>query len=301
MRSYNATFHITEKELVKILEQQLPALKVNAIHKIGEGWDNYVYEINSAYIFRVPRRKVAIKLLETEQHVMPTLASHLNLPVSAPIYYLKPSKLFPYLILGYKKIDGVSGDAFDYTMSDYKRIARTLGQFLKTLHNLDAKMMGLEKLLPNSVRGEQQQMCNTLQERWRDLQTQASWSQYQNKIDAILANVNTDFLSEGKSCIVHGDLYSRHLIIDDAINLTGIIDWGDVSYSHFVIDLMVVYQFLPTEAHEYFFAEYGNVSADILDYAKFLGLYSAIALLWYGSDMNDKNLLKTAEKTLLFL
>ena len=124
---------------------------------------------------------------------------------------------------------------------------------------------------------------------------------YQKKFENITAKVSSINLIIDQPCIVHGDLYSRHLLFSKNNKLNGIIDWGDVSQSHYVIDLMVVYQFLPAEARKIFFKIYGEQPQAILDYAQFLGLYSATALLYYGTDVGDKSLIKSAIKTLEFL
>ena len=52
------------------------SLKVKTIILIGEGWDNLVYLVNDDIIFRFPRRKVAISLLEREMWVLRKIAKN---------------------------------------------------------------------------------------------------------------------------------------------------------------------------------------------------------------------------------
>ena len=54
--------------------------------------------------------------------------------------------------------------------------------------------------------------------------------------------------SDAPLCWVHGDLYARHLLLDDHKKLCGVIDWGDVHLGDRALDLSIAYSFLPAEA-----------------------------------------------------
>ena len=51
---------------------------------MGAGWDNTAYLVNGEWVFRFPRRTIAVPLLEAEGRVLPKLAPRLPLSDSAP-------------------------------------------------------------------------------------------------------------------------------------------------------------------------------------------------------------------------
>src|SRR5262245_20040456 len=50
----------------QLIEAQFPALRPVFARLVGEGWDNTAYLVNEAFIFRFPRRLVAVPLIKTE-------------------------------------------------------------------------------------------------------------------------------------------------------------------------------------------------------------------------------------------
>jgi aminoglycoside phosphotransferase (APT) family kinase protein len=60
--------------------------------------------------------------------------------------------------------------------------------------------------------------------------------------------------------LVHGDLHVRHLLVDDAGVLAGVIDWGDVCRAHPSADLSLFWSLLPAAGRHAFLAAYGPQS-----------------------------------------
>lgn len=97
-------------------------------------------------------------------------------------------------------------------------------------------------------------------------------------------------LPNENKCLVHGDLYSRHLMFNNG-QLTGVIDWGDVGINNRSIDLSVIWSFYPSSCHGLFLEKYGKVDEETWHYARFLGLYSALTVILYANDIGDQLLL----------
>jgi aminoglycoside phosphotransferase (APT) family kinase protein len=96
---------------------------------------------------------------------------------------------------------------------------------------------------------------------------------------------SSDFLS-----LVHGDFYPRHIILNAFNEVTGVIDWGDVGLCHPAIDLAIAYTFLPVTSHAQFEQEYGLITQNTWELARFRALYSASLSSIYGASINDQNL-----------
>jgi len=81
--------------LAKILiEAQFPVLRPVFARLLGAGWDNTAYLVNEAFIFRFPRRQVAVPLIQTEIDLLPWLSSRVPLRVPVPTYAGQPSVLY---------------------------------------------------------------------------------------------------------------------------------------------------------------------------------------------------------------
>jgi aminoglycoside phosphotransferase (APT) family kinase protein len=66
------------------------------IEYLGEGWDNIVYLVNKEFVFRFPRRKIAVQLIEREWNILPNLKDKLNLKIPLPIFKGVPSSEYEF-------------------------------------------------------------------------------------------------------------------------------------------------------------------------------------------------------------
>lgn len=92
------------------------------------------------------------------------------------------------------------------------------------------------------------------------------------------------------TCLVHGDLYSRHLLVDENNQLCGVIDWGDVHLGSPAIDLAIAHSFLPPSAHDIFRRAYGSLEEDTWQWARFRALYHSTAIAVYSHEVSDETL-----------
>lgn len=292
-------FSISEEIVKKVLLKQF-SLKVEDSCLIGEGWDNRAYLINNTWIFRFPRRKETIAGLEREMRILPKIHSLLPLNIPQPAYFGVPSDDFPEVFYGYKKLVGTSGCALLLSSSEYIETAYNLGLFLKKLHSIVIENLHLEPidLEPIFNRLELDNLFINLHNRLKEVEKFYDMKIYEEKIKNICSMARTYQFDNEKLVLTHNDLYHRHLLFNNLGQLTSVIDWGDCGLSNFVVDLGVLYQYFPSYAHASFFQAYGKVSNDALDYARFLGLYYAIALLWFGNARNDHDLVRSSLGTL---
>ena len=58
---------------------------------------------------------------------------------------------------------------------------------------------------------------------------------------------------------VHGDLYSRHLVVGDDRLVRGVIDWGDTHLGDPALDLAIAWMFLSTAYRGTFKDAYGEI------------------------------------------
>ena len=99
---------------------------------------------------------------------------------------------------------------------------------------------------------------------------------------------------ERPRCLIQGDLYSRHLIVDVDGAVTGVIDWGDSHLGDPAVDLMIALTFLPAEATDAFLDAYGPVDPATWRLARFAALWHAASCALYARDIDDADLLREA-------
>src|SRR5262245_56742778 len=121
-----------------LIEEQWPALAPVLARVLGAGWDNTVHLVNNAFVFRFPRRSVAVPLIETELKLLPWLAPQLPLAIPNPCFAGTASLRYPCPFIGYPWIPGHTMTGLNLPDSERKAMAKPLGTFLAALHTVPA-------------------------------------------------------------------------------------------------------------------------------------------------------------------
>jgi aminoglycoside phosphotransferase (APT) family kinase protein len=116
----------------------------------------------------------------------------------------------------------------------------------------------------------------------------------------ILSDTPADFVPRDDH-LCHGDLYTRHLLVDSSGAPTGIIDWGDIHCGEPALDLAIADSFIPPAAADHFFSRYGPITRAQRRVARFRALHYALMLLIYGRDIGDNALVREGLTALRFL
>lgn len=137
MQPWTPDVELTEDIARRLIEGRFPQLDVRSIQRIGEGWDNAAYLINSEIVFRLPHRKQGAALMETECAVLAYLNSH-DPPISipSPVYVAAPGSDYRYPFAGYPLIPGNTADGESWTDDARAATAEPLGKFLSWLHEI---------------------------------------------------------------------------------------------------------------------------------------------------------------------
>lgn len=255
--------------------------------RFGEGWDNVAFLVDDTWVFRFPRRKVAVRLLETEIAVLPRLPE-LPIPIPRPVHVGEPSELFPHPYAGYRKLSGVTACRTQLDDATRSACAEPLARFLRTLHAAEPPV-GLPA--DEFGRMDLERRFEQVRERFREvidageLATDAPWRR-------MLADAPVDYVTPA-TVVCHGDLYDRHLLLDQGA-LCGVIDWGDVHRGDAAVDLSVAHRFLPPAALERFREVYGSVPEPTWVAARFRALHHSVACLRYALDVGDRDLARAS-------
>ncbi|HEY3766494.1 MAG TPA: phosphotransferase [Gaiellales bacterium] len=265
---------VVGEELARALVGDLvPGLRAAPMRLLGEGWDSTVWLVDGEWVFRFPRREVVIAGFVREIEVLPLAAPRLPLPVPLAVHRGRPDDRFAWPWAGFRLLPG--RELADAAPPERDRTAhgRTLGRFLRALHDIDPGDVAPEAgpLPVDPVRrADMPFRAGRAQARLQRLAEIGLW--------AAPAGV-ADMLDEARALpepeaytLVHGDLHLRHLLIGDDGGLAGVIDWIDVCRADPAIDLPLYWAYLTPAGREAFHAEYGPVGADRLLRARVLAV-----------------------------
>ena len=229
-----------------LLSEQHPDLADLELTELANGWDNVLFRLGDELVVRLPRRQLAVPLVEHEQRWLPELAPLLPLPIPAPVRVGVAGAGFPWPWSICPWFPGTS--ALTTPPTDLGETAESLGAFLRALHRpapdgapvnpfrgiplADRAPRTLESLdhLGGAVDGP------ALRSLWDDLAPTPPWA--------------------ASPVWVHGDTHPGNLVVE-AGRLTAVVDFGDLCSGDPASDLAVAWMLIPAEHRDAFRAAVG--------------------------------------------
>jgi aminoglycoside phosphotransferase (APT) family kinase protein len=274
-----------------LVADRMPHLRDAPMRLLGEGWDSTVWLAGEEWLFRFPRREVVVPGFLREVEVLPRLAPSLPLPVPVAEIQGEPGARYGWPWAGFRLLPG--RELADAGADDAARArhGRELGRFLRALHDVDpaAATAGGELLPVDPVRrGDMPFRVARTEEGLERLANLGLWRPSPG-LAALLEQARA--LPESDELVVcHGDLHLRHLLVSDAGDLAGVIDWIDVCRADAGIDLMLYWGYLTPAGRAAFHEEYGPVDDARLLRARVLTVSIWGILAEYAHDVGTERL-----------
>ncbi len=255
----------------QLLTEQHPDLQNLSIQFVDSGWDNAMFHLGDRLAVRLPRRAIAARLLEKEQHWLPQLAKQLPIAVPVPHRIGLPSPLYPWHWSVIPWLSGQTADEIRLNMNH----ARQFALFLKALH-----IAAPDNAPKNPFRGVPLiQRVTMMNERMQRVEAQTAVitptlrSLWQQAVDAPI---------DLESTWIHGDLHSRNILVDKS-GIIGVIDWGDLAVGDRATDLAAFWYLFPEQhLRQPAIKAYGEVSEATLARAKGWAILFGVVLLDSG-------------------
>ena len=255
-----------------LIAAQFPEIRLDALRLIGEGWDNTVWLVDEQWVFRFPRRTLAIPGVEREIRALSSLAPRLPLPVPAPVFVGEPADGFPWPFFGARFLPGT--EPLGLSEGQRAGLARPLGEFLRALHASDVPDLPADPF----GRADMAIRVPGVRERFAALAAEDLWHA-PSSVYALL-DAAAELPVPEPTVVCHGDLHLRHLLVDDDGAAACVIDWGDLCRGDPSIDMPLVWALLPNR--DDFLAAYGPVTEDQLLRARVLALFLCAVLALYA-------------------
>jgi aminoglycoside phosphotransferase (APT) family kinase protein len=288
---WKAEFDITPLLASRLIYGQFPFLAGLPIAELTSGWDNAAFLVDGQWVFRFPRRQIAVGLVLKEIRSLPALASRLPLSIPNPVHVGVAGTEYPYPFAGYRLIAGTTACRVDLNDGERTAIAEPLAGFLRILHAIphgEALELGIggDVIHRLDVDHHAPAACQRID---RMVQRGDATAVQADALRGCLAEAAVARVPR-VTTLVHGDLYVRHLVLDELHCLSGIIDWGDLHLGDQAMDLMIAYLVLPATARRRFFSVYGSIDEDTRRLARFRGAVHLGHLLDFAHATRDQAL-----------
>lgn len=288
-----------------LVRKHFPDLSFSSARILATGWDNTVVLLDDDWVFRFPRRAIALAGIEREIAWLPWIAGQVGVPVPVPVF-VGDYDGWPYW--GGRHLAGE--ELARSPGIDRVPVAAAVGRFLAALHATAVPDGASFGHLPVDPFGRADSASRAARARsvlaeLIDLGLFAA----DDALDAILGAGARLGPVTGVPVLSHGDLYSRHVLIEHSLiehslnehklvdpggQVSGIIDWGDLCMAVPAVDLAVAYSAFAGAARAALFAAYGPVDAETELRAKTFAVFSAASVAHYAHDTGDGVLLAEA-------
>ncbi len=236
IRTPKAEQHIDEALVRDLLREQQPALADAPITALDVGWDNALFRLGDEHVVRLPRRAVSVQLIDHETTWLPRLADRLPIAVPTPVYLGRPGCDYPWPWTVLPWLPGRSADLDPPDATQAERFA----DFLLALHQPapDDAPRNPFRGVPLAERAERVEQRMDELRQTTDAITPNAVRAWRNALDADDATT---------SCWLHGDLHARNVLVQDG-EITGVIDWGDITSGDAATDLAGVWSLFDNPA-----------------------------------------------------
>jgi aminoglycoside phosphotransferase (APT) family kinase protein len=268
-------------EAAALVGGQFPELRGAPVEPLATGWDNTVHLVGREWVFRFPRREVALPGVRRELSHLPRLAARLPLPIPEPRLVGHPTADFPWPFWGARLIPG--RELAEAGLSASVPAATAVGEFLRALHDPDlAEAFGAG--LPDDPMGRATPQVRVPLTRPRlcRLAERGAWTP-DPEVDRLLAEAEPIGPPAGALRIAHGDLHQRHVLVGDDDRVAGVIDWGDLCRADPAVDLSLAYGAFAGPARAALLAAYGGVDPEREARARVLAVSLCAALAEYAA------------------
>lgn len=268
----------------RTIADQFPELSGHPVRRIGEGWDNAVFGVGEAWVFRFIHRSTALEGSAAELAVLAALPDDLPLPIPRPRFIGTPTSEVPWPFWGAPLLPGSEIAEADLPDDARTGVAGAVGAFLARLHDpaLAARVVAATAGRGVTLRVDPWSRASPVDivpraRRTLDRLRSAGTMPPDQTVDRLLADAARLGSPDGEPVVVHGDLHVRHLLVSDGAP-SGVIDWGDAGLGDPAIDLMIAFQAFAGAARDAFRDAYGPIGVDTELRARALAVHIAAAL-----------------------
>ncbi len=222
-------------QITEIVHAVAPTLENASIRRAGKGECYEAWWVGDDHVFRVPLDKSEGRALEVEMAVLPQLAEKLEVKIPAP-EFLWRDETTEYVVLGHRAVHGkpLTSERLAH-LSSLRRdaLAVVISPFFTQLHDYPLESVDVELPLVANLNGRRENISaieKLVFPRMTSLDVAACID-----MEKYFAPCPPE-----KWTLLHGDLGPEHIFLDENDEVTGIIDFGNLSRGDPNFDLSAV-------------------------------------------------------------
>jgi aminoglycoside phosphotransferase (APT) family kinase protein len=227
--------------VARTLDRQFPELAPARVAYLGAGMDSVAFEVNGRWVFRFPTRSAVERQLLVERALLPALATALPVAIPSFEFHGAPDVDFPRHFEGYAKLPGVPAVKIESRKIDFAAIARQLGEFLTALHRFPvsgALRLGAETSRMEDYFDEVRASALDI----LPVVGRVASADLIDRVQRYLESLRALSAAPWPLVLTHHDLHAEHVLLDETGDqVTGVIDWGDVSIADPTVDFVGIF------------------------------------------------------------
>ena len=241
-----------DEDFEKIIKNSLKDKEIKSINQISTGWTNIVFEVNTNdgnYFFRFPRdefwSKTIVKDCEFSKYI------HNKTDYNTVQLNLLYDNNRPFSM--HKKIEGtvLSDKMNDLSKEQIEELSKEIADFMFQLHNVkfDKKDIFETKNIGLNLVDFLDELLDV----------------HVNPEDKVFWKYD-EFAKKDNNCLVHGDLNSGNIILDENNHIAAIIDLGFAGFGNKYFDIARIIGRCPKSFREEIVKNYELLEQKKLDY-----------------------------------
>ncbi len=225
--------------LLKRLAAEFPELSWRSYEYIDRGWDHEVLILDGRLVFRFPNDDFYLRRLSAEVEILGRIGS--LSAVRVPQYsYLAANAGFA----GYPLVPGatLTKQHFDsLSVDDRAEIARQLAALISLMHTLSEDDVGGEvgSIAASDLDETHAQIKSQARARLPSVLSAADMT----VVREIIADSDLLLAEPFSPVLIHGDIYSEHLLWDGRERQLGVIDFSDMNLGDAAFDFAELYEY----------------------------------------------------------
>ena len=213
-----------DEDFENIIKNSLPNREIHSIRSVTTGWTNIVFEVSTndgCYFFRFPRDEFWIKTIVKDYDFAKFINGKTDFKTAELSLLYDNGRPFSM----HKKIDGtvLVSKMNDMSDEEIKVVSKDIAKFMYQLHHIPFNKENVFQK-SNNIGLKLVDFLDELLNVHVDPKDKVFW-----KYD--------EFINKDNTCLVHGDLNSSNIILDDSNHISAVIDFGFGGFGNKYFDL----------------------------------------------------------------
>jgi len=266
-----------------IVRAQFSELTRSSVTYLGEGCDNWAFEVDGCWVFRFPKRADVERQLTVESRMLAVLEPASPLALPRFCFHGERSAAFPYRFAGYPKLAGERAIHLDARSMPLDSWAPALGAFLSWLHRFPVAVAREAGVEPQDFMTVLEEVRHDALDDFDLLQSGAPAAAVE-RWHAFFRTGPPQAVSTLPPVLAHMDLAAEHVLYDVvARRITGIIDWTEIAIADRAIDVAGLFHWGgPALVREVLASYDAGIDAGVLERARYLAACRGVADVAFG-------------------